>query len=611
MTQKKIRKQLNRDEAIHYIKLLKEQVKRKAYATFKLFAKEYIWISNKQGETVNFELNEAQEYVEREVKRIQRKGKPVRIIVLKARQLGISLYVSGKMIKETTTQKNKAALIVSHRGDSTKALFSRLKAIVEALPENVKPLQRASNSTELLFDRPRGHRGVKQGLHAKVQVQTAGSEGIGRSEPHQYVHASELGFWEGDVKKQLGGIMASVPKTPDTWVIIESTANGMNYFYDLCMAAMNDENDWEFIFLPWHMFKEYSLPFSNPEEREVFKNTKISKYMADLMINFSLTLEQLHWWWYTYTTEEGSDLNMMRQEFPSTPEEAFIMSGTPVFEMDVLMALIQTVRGDLKKNPPITGDFKAAWHNEMVRDYIDSSKFIKRPSGMWEIYELPKKNRTYAIGGDTAGDGSDQFSICIVDAITGREVAMWHGKISEPHYVEQVYCAGMFYNYALIGIEINFNTYPRNELTRLGYHNQYKRESRDEITKVKTTKLGYKTGLVGGTNTRQDMISDQITMLMTRPDTFKSVATLNEMLTFVYDKNMRPDHMPGKHDDALMGSMIARAVAKQQTKIPTMTEEDKKRVFISEHEREDTMKREYGNKVMSGRIRKATRKKRR
>ena len=187
---------------------------------YKLFAERNIKIVNKQGETVPFRHNNIQQEINNTVKRLRAEGKPVRIIILKARQEGVSPNEQGRMLWNAVTKPNRTGLIVAHEQPATAKIFEKARYMYDNLPDDVKPLTRASNARELIFDRPTGYKGKEEGLNSKISIQVAGDIGIGRGDTLYYVHLSEFAYWpspEGkEPKKQLAGILQAVPKTPET-----------------------------------------------------------------------------------------------------------------------------------------------------------------------------------------------------------------------------------------------------------------------------------------------------------------------------------------------------------------------------------------------------------
>ena len=124
-----------------------------------------------------------------------------------------------------------------------------------------------------------------------------------------------------------------------------------------------------------------------------------------------------------------------------------------------------------------------------------------------------------------------------------------------------MYCMGRYFNDALIGIEINFNTGPIEELARLRYPNQYVRRKYDDYTKKAETKYGWKTD----GNTRPVIIDRYGDLINENIDLIYDIPTLQEAMTFIYDDNGRADAMDGKHDDLLFSDMIANQIREQQS----------------------------------------------
>ena len=193
-------------------------------------------IRTKSGEIIPFKLNAAQRKLYGIVHDQHAAGKPVRIIILKARQLGFSTLTEGMIFHACATRKNVNALIVAHREDATNNLFRMSKLFYDELPAPVKPMLRASNAQELLFENPSRRARDRErlpGLRSRIRCATAGGKGIGRSDTLQYVHLSEYAFWpDGPDGKAatLAGILQAVPSTTGTMVVIESTANGFEDF---------------------------------------------------------------------------------------------------------------------------------------------------------------------------------------------------------------------------------------------------------------------------------------------------------------------------------------------------------------------------------------------
>lgn len=545
---------------------MQEAERRRKLKDYASFSHSYLKIINKEKKQCPLVLNSVQKEINDIIEEKNAKGEPVRLIILKARQEGVSTFFQGRIMHAATTRENVNGLVVAHRDDSTTAIFEKSKYMYDNLPEDIKPIKKASNAKELIFDTPSNYTGDKKGLNSKIRIQTAGSAGIGRSDTFNYAHLSEFGLWEGKDDKspanQLSGIMDAIPDVAGTEVIIESTAFGYNDFKTIWDDAVAGKNSWTPLFFPWWKHDEYITEFKNEEEKQDFINT-MSDYEKYLLNDLKLSMERINWW-RNKLKSKNNDINTMKQENPSTPEEAFLMSGTPVFNNDIVMKRIEVLRQKYEKYPFKSGYFEFEWNNPEHKDFIkkDTIKFIESNSKAWiRIYKEPKNYNPYVLAGDTKGEGSDYYAGQMMDNVTTERVATIHMQVnnSKP-YTWQMYCLGLHYNEALIGIEMNFNTAPIEELERLKYPNQYVRQKQDDYTKGYLTKLGWKTDGI----TRPLIIDKQIYVVENHIQVFNDIETLQEHITFVYDKNNRPDAMSGKHDDLLMADMILNEIRTQQ-----------------------------------------------
>lgn len=166
----------------------------------KKYIEEFIKIRDKAGKIIDLKLNQGQLKLYEAIKKQHKEGKPIRIIVLKARQIGFSTLTESIIFKNTATKFNVNAGIITHKEDATTNLFNMSKRMYDNLPLEMKPSLKRSNAKELIFDNDEG-----TGLKSKIKCMTAGSSGVGRSDTFNYLHISELAFGEIMQKKLLQG----------------------------------------------------------------------------------------------------------------------------------------------------------------------------------------------------------------------------------------------------------------------------------------------------------------------------------------------------------------------------------------------------------------------
>lgn len=506
----------------------------------KKYIEEYVKIRDKKSKIIPLRLNEPQLKYYNVIKELKKQRKPVRIIILKARQMGFSTETEAIFFKETVTKPNVNTAIVAHKEDSTTNLFNMSKLMYDQLPEAIKPDKKASNAKELVFDKENG-----TGLKSKIKCFTAGGSGIGRSDTLNNLHLSELAFWAGNKKETLTGLLQAVPNDPDTMIVIESTANGYEYFKELWDDAVDGKNDFVPLFIGWNELQEYKMTYTG------FELTKEEK---ELQKRYGLTLDQLTWRRWCIANNCGNDVEQFRQEYPINPEEAFISTGKCYFNKEKIVKRIQEVK-DIK---PVQQGYFDFEYNGLK---ITKIKWVEDKEGAIKIYEKPKKYYPYVLAGDTAGEGSDYFIGQVLDNTDGSQVAVLRQELDEISYTRQMYCLGMYYNKALIGIEANYSTFPIQELERLKYPNQYVRVKEDKYTKKTEKSYGFKTTTVSRPRILgqlQAIIKESIELLV-------DIDTLKEGLTFIKNEKGRAEAQVGYHDDLIMALAIAYDIRTQQS----------------------------------------------
>ena len=185
------------------------------------------------------------------------------------------------------------------------------------------------------------------------------------------------------------------------------------------------------------------------------------------------------------------------------------------------------------------------------------------PNGCIQLYEKPKKGHPYVLGGDTAGDGSDYFTGIVIDNSTKKIVAKLRHEKDEIYYTRQIYCLGMHYNQALIGLETNYSTYPTKMLTQehYDYPNLYVRIKEDDITNRPLKSFGFETNKL----TRPIILADLQRIFNEHLELIIDLDILKESLTFIKNDKGRPEAQAECHDDLIMGTAITYYISEQQT----------------------------------------------
>jgi hypothetical protein len=283
------------------------------------FAEQTLKIRPKAGGLIPFVGNEAQRQLHARLEDQKARTGMVRAIVLKARQMGISTYIACRLFKRTVQNPGLRTIIIAHEKPAAGNLFKIVKRFSDHLPDDMKPSIGTSNAQELIFDK----------IDSGYAVAVATEEGAGRSDTAQSLHASEAAFWV-DMAEQMSALMQTVPRLPDTEIIIETT--GKEYgdeFHQFWRAAEAGENEFIPIFLPWSIDGAYRA--TPPED---FKRTEEEQKLAEL---HGLDDGQLYWRRLKIGELRSEDL--FKREYPLTPAEAFMASKFDSFiTADLVMA---------------------------------------------------------------------------------------------------------------------------------------------------------------------------------------------------------------------------------------------------------------------------------
>ena len=494
------------------------KVRARLHKDFSLYARNALKIRTKTNEIKPLILNNAQTILEAAVQKDMASRGYVRIIILKARQQGLSTVVGGRCYFKVSQNRARKAMVVTHHADSTRALFDMTKRFHDQCPPILKPSTKYSSRKELSFDK----------LDSSFVVATAGGESIGRGETLSDLHASEYAFWSASsAKENLNGLLKAVPAAPDTSVFIESTANGFNHFHEMWVNAVNGSNGYTPVFIPWFADPEYSLP--------VPQNFELTPDEVELQQKFDLTLGQLAW----RRREIGeSGLDLFKQEYPSVPEEAFLTTGRPVFNPEIIFNRLQEVGAPIEKLAmQAKGENEYEWEPHQVGE-------------LW-TYKPFDPLETYYIGADVAlGIKGGDYSVAQVLDSNRRQVATYKKWVDPAFFATVLFNMATYYNNATLIVENN--NHGILTCARLGtdfdYPNLYLTTEVDKLTNRESTRVGFSTNVK-----TKPLIIDQLRACI-REGTIEinDGGTLKEMLTYVVSETGALEAEVGCHDDCVM-----------------------------------------------------------
>lgn len=267
-------------------------------------------LDRENGQLVPLRPNWAQKRLWQRMVAQARAGKPIRIIIPKARKEGISTFIQALYEFLCELIPNQKAITYAQTDDDTATIFK----IAQRIHYRGEPRARGKSATEIRFANG-----------SEYVCRTFGGKGVSRGDTIAYMHISELAACQsisGADAKQITGLINAVPDAPHTIVIIESTGDGpFGEFYNRCCKAREAKGEYELLFFPWFADVGYRRPCPPG-----FKMTEEERDMASMYV---LTKEQIYW--YRCKIADQSNVQLAKREFPTTFDDCFAATSGRVY----------------------------------------------------------------------------------------------------------------------------------------------------------------------------------------------------------------------------------------------------------------------------------------
>lgn len=570
-----------------------------------------VYIHNKDaGKDVLFRLWYPQRILVSRFEEKRKAGKPIRLILLKARQWGGStttqLYMAWLQFFH---KKGLNSLIIAHQGTASDEIKDMFDLMIKKHPvEFLHKLGEvySENEPKLVGVGKSGSTHRVPQRECKIKVGTAERPNGCRGGAYSLVHLSEVGLWqktdgkspEDIVRSACSGILAR----PYTMIVMESTANGTgNFFHREYSAAADPKvySQYEALFIAWFQIEHYSLPFNSAEELRAFaKKLYINRNNAYSPSNreesgrylWSLwekgaSLEAIHW--YVYERAGKNDFAVMAAEYPSDDVEAFVHSGTMVFDQYLVKRFEPYCR-----EPKYIGEVYA--DADEGEEALSNLRFREDHQGLFSIWAKPETfddcevTDRYLTVVDVGGRSNKaDWSVIVVfdrlSMIDGSEppsvVAQWYGHCDIDRLAWRAAQIAAYYNNSLLVIESNtLETHDKERQVEGGDQSQYilnqisdiypnlyaRKQSEDEIREGMPRKYGFHTNVA----TKPMIISTLVKVIRDRLYIERDKRCLDEYNTYERKKNGAYGAIVGKHDDLLMTRAIGLHICYREMDMP-------------------------------------------
>lgn len=594
------------------LKVIEQFVRIRCRYDFAFWAAVFVYIKRKGGgEDVLFRLSRPQRRFVERLERLRKAGKPIRIVLLKARQWGGStvsqLYMAWLQLVHKVGLNS---LIIAHQGagsDEIKDMFDRM---IKAYPvEMLHKLGEAydANEPKLVGVGKSGSIYRVPQRNCKIKIGTAERPDSCRGGDYNLVHLSEVGLWKATEGKKPEDIVRSacsgVLYRPYTMIVYESTANGTgNFFQREYDMASKGKSQFEAMFVSWFDIEIYSTPiddmqsfaaslYDNRNNDNVASSREESGKYLWWLWEKGATLEAIHW--YILERAKYNEHASMASEYPSDDVEAFVHSGTMVFDKYKVEAFKKYC-----KEPRFVGDVYA--DADEGKNALKNLRFVEDRQGVLWIWEKPeidedeKVTNRYLTVVDVGGRSSkaDWSVIVVFDRLFMAEggrpavVAQWYGHCDIDLLAWKAAQIAAFYDNSLLVIESNtLETHDKerdvdgdqsqfilNQIKGV-YPNLYARkQSEEDILQGLPTKYGFHTNVA----TKPMVISTLVKVIRENLYVERDARCLDEYLTYEKKPNGAYGAIIGKHDDLLMTRAIGLHICFYEMELPKFVKRTKR-----------------------------------
>lgn len=584
---------------------------------FPYWAATRAYIKNKRGgDDMLFVLNRPQRRFVERLERMRLDNRPIRLILLKARQWGGStcsqLYMAWLQLVHA---RGLNSLIIAHQSvgsEEIKDMFDRmidyyptvlLHDAGEKFSEKEKKVEWVGK-TRTMFRVP--------ARNCKIKVGSAERPDSCRGGDYSLVHCSEVGIWRKTLGKTPEQILRSacsgVLLQPMTMIVYESTANGTgNFFHREYEAARRGLSQFEAMFVSWYEIDQYSIQLSDDEKLALATRLWEGRHVEAAASDREQPGSYLWWlWekgatleaiaWYVSERSKYSDHGLMASEYPSDDVEAFVHSGARVFDKYKVEALrreckIPALKGEIDI-PGASGVTTRLISDSERRRMLADVSFTALESGGWQIWKLPEKETgieitdRYVAVVDVGGRSAKaDWSVIVIfdrapmdDGHGPEVVAQWRGHTDFDLLAWHAAMAAHFYGEALLVIESNTletrdperdtdgdqSNFILNRLRDV-YPNLYARpNSEQEISRGRPTRYGFHTNMA----TKPMIIATLVKVIREGLYVERDETTLDEYLTYERRQNGSFGTIPGAHDDLLMTRAIGLHICFHELQTP-------------------------------------------
>ena len=462
-----------------------------------------------------------------------KQGKRPWYLLLKYRRGGFTTLEQGLSYRLAVTTPRAEVATIAHHIAPTQRIFRIAKLMAESDPLGRRLV--GDSRTALEFENG-----------SSFFIGTAGGKGFARGDTLRRVHGSEVAKWcvgprqSEMVEDLLAGLLGAASFGE---VVLESTPNGREKFCQLYKEAKAGENDFTPIFLRW-FDDPMNIAAEGTYDPDEVRET-LSEREKALIEEHHLTLPHIAF----RRTQVRMYRRLFLQEMPEDDESCFITSGTCYFDVDLLLAILESLPEDSGERTHVPGGHETRWKE-------------------------PEPGHTYVAGCDTSEGlpGCDNSGLGVLDKKTGEQVCSLHGLFNPRQLATHAVRICRDYNDALLGIEReNHGHAVIQRVVDLGYRKPHFRGGPlfyfDRRKDVKKARPGWSTNSA----TRPVMLEDLAEAVEEEAIIVNDRVFLDECLSFRLQSSGKFEADSGAKDDSVMKWAIAVQMRNTRRRKPRIT----------------------------------------
>lgn len=587
-------------------KVVQQFVRIRCRYDFAFWAALLVYIKRKGGgEDCLFRLTRPQRRFVEKLEELRLAGKPIRIVLLKARQWGGSttsqLYMAWLQLVHKTGLNS---LIIAHQGSGSDEIKSMFVRMIDNYPiwmlRQVGEVYKESEPKIVGV----GHSGAISHVpqrNCNIKIGTAERPDSCRGGDYNLVHLSEVGVWKVTDGKKPEDIVRSacsgVLFKPYTMIVYESTANGTgNFFHKEYVAAKLGRSQFEALFVSWFDIDLYRTEFRSEQDKVAFASRLWQRRESESVESEREECGRYLWWlwqkgatleainWYIEERKKYNDHGSMAAEYPSDDIEAFVHSGHRVFDK----YKVEEMR-PMCKPAQYVGELAA--EGDEGAKALRNIRFETDKQGRLSVWDMPEadgedevvKDR-YLVSVDVGGRWrkADWSVIAVFDRLFMMDgdkpsvVAQWYGHTDIDILAWKAAQIAKWYNNALLVIESNTveskeaviegdtSSFILNQIKE-AYPNLYAREqSEEDIRQGLPKRYGFHTNK----ETKPIIIHNLVKVIRCQSYIERDGRCLDEYINYERKQNGSWGAIPGEHDDLLMTRAIGLHICMNKMPLP-------------------------------------------